>query len=154
MDPLSLTASIIAIIGVGGQVANTVRRLSTLSKASDLMMTLNNEMSDLFLVVITIQDVFHRQQNKRTTLSAIRGEEIYVDSVIIRSLEQANKVVVELKELHDRLFFSPTGGLNTTNKVRWLREQGKVKQIQKDLRSVRLNLSAALGIFNSYVYDD
>ena len=149
MDPLSLTASIVAIVGVGGEVAKAVRKLASLKDAPGLILALNNEISDLYLVILAIRDIYQRQ---RASFSS-SPETLTTDNIVISTLTQANDKVLKLKALHRRLTSRTTGSsnLNTLNKASWLREQKNVKKIQEDLHTVRLKLSAALGILNSYV---
>ena len=151
MDPLSLTASIIAIVGVGGQAAKAVRKLASLKEAPDLLLALNNEISDLSLVVSAIQDVFQRQQSSGVLFPNYRAGELSVDTSVTDTLRQAKEIVSKLEALYDRLNTSASGssGSTTFNKVTWLREQKRVRQMQKDLRSIRLKLAVVLGILNS-----
>ena len=58
MDPILITANIIIIVGVRGQAAKAVRKLTSLKGAPDLVFALNNKISDLYLVILAIQDVF------------------------------------------------------------------------------------------------
>ncbi|KAL9116731.1 MAG: hypothetical protein Q9187_006741 [Circinaria calcarea] len=151
MDPLSITASIITIIGVGGQAAKAVRKLASLKGAPDLVLALNNEISDLHLVVLAIQDVFQRQQTSGLLFPGSWPGEANVNASVTKSLRDANEKVVELEALHNRLITSASGpsGSATLNRTAWLREQKRVKKMQEDLRSVRLKLTAALSILNS-----
>ncbi|MCJ1234326.1 hypothetical protein MMC14_002285 [Varicellaria rhodocarpa] len=147
MDPLSLTASIIAIIGVGGEAAKAVRKLASLKGAPSLVLALNNEISDLYLVVLAIRDVHQRQRAS----SALSPNNASTDDTITSTLLRANEKVLELRALHQRLTSWTTGpsGLSTLNKASWLREQKNVKKMQEDLRTVRLKLSTTRGILNS-----
>ena len=144
MDPLSLTASIIAIIGVGGQVAKAVRKAASLQGAPDLVLALNNEMADLNLVVVAVQGIFQRLQT-----TGVRSGELNADNSITSSLKQVKGKVIELAALQKRLNISISGSNVEFDKVAWLREQKKVKRMQEDLKSVRLKLAAALGVLTS-----
>ncbi|MCJ1241448.1 hypothetical protein MMC14_009453 [Varicellaria rhodocarpa] len=93
MDPLSLTASIIAIFGVGGQIANTLRKLASSRGSSDLLIAINNELSDLHLVVLAIQDVLRKQQPIQSSINA---------SVTVSIRQAYGKVLELLQALHDR----------------------------------------------------
>ena len=149
MDPLSLTASIIAIIGVGSQVAKTIKTLTALKDASDLNLALNNEIVDLGLITLAIQDTFQKQ---RIAISPEdRAEDANAYTSIINSLLQAKTKAIELELLHKRLTTTASGSHGSTcvQKFRWLREQERVRRMQEDLRNVRLKLAAALGVLNS-----
>ena len=149
MDPLSLTASIIAVVGVGGEVVKAVRKFASLKGAPDLILALNNEISDLYLVILAVRDIFVWQ--RASTLPSTTN--VTTDNTVLSTLVQANEKVLELRALYQRLTTQTTrlSDINTLNKASWLREQKNVKKMQEDLRTVRLKLSATLGILNSYV---
>ena len=152
MDPLSLTASIIAIVGVGGQAAGAVRKLAALKNAPELILALNNEITDLHLVVSAIQDVYQRQRNWDSPSPASMTSDI--NTSITSSLQHAINTTAKLEVLYGRLKISSAGtstGPIKFNTVAWLREQRNIRQIQQDLRSVRIKLAGALSILNSYV---
>ena len=142
MDPLSLTASIIAIVGIGGQAAKAVRKLASLKDAPDLLLALNNELSDLRVVVLAIQDVFQKQQSRAT--------EARVDASVVNSLRQTKETVLKLEALYDRLdtLASWSSWSTPLHKATWLREQKRVRMVQEDLGNVRLKLAATLGVLN------
>ena len=151
MDPLSLTAGIIAIIGAGGQAAKTIKKLASVKGAPDSILALHNEISDIRLIIIAIQDVFEKQRSTGIPFPGYRAGEANIDASVINALEQANEKLLELEALHDRLapFSSGLSGTTTMDKVTWLREQKKLMLMQEDLRSTRLKLATALGVLNS-----
>ena len=146
MDPLSLTASIIAIIGITGQTAKSIKKLASIKGAPDLILALNNEISDIRLIIIAIQDVFEKQQTTGIPFPGYRASEVNIDASVISALEQANGTVLQLEELHNRLTPFSSG---LSDKITWLREQNKLKLMQEDLRNARLKLAAVLGVLNS-----
>ena len=154
MDPLSLTASIIAIIGVGGQAAKAIKRLASAKGAPDSLLALNNEVSDLRLIVTAIEDIIRTQRSLGGRLHP--GSQAYETSVnasIVPSLDQANQKVHELDAMYQRLtqstFRSSTSVIPDVNRSTWLVEQRKLKLLQEDLRSSRVKLAAVLGLLNS-----
>ena len=152
MDPLSLTASIIAVVGVGGQAAGAIRRIAAIAGSSDIVLALNNEITDLHRVVSAIQDALERQQS--TVLPLSISETGYHQSVTT-SLQQALDKTTELEALYSRLKPDPSNACSPRSsgkfrKLAWLREQSNIRQMLDDLKSVRLKLAGALGILNLY----
>ena len=149
MDPLSFTASIIAIVGVSGQAAGAIRKLASIRGAPDIVLALNNEITDLHLVVTALRDAFQRQRVIALPPS-VTGSGYHVS--ITSSLQQALDKVQELEALYDRLKprTANATGSPKPNTVRWLREQSRVRQMLEDLKAVRLKLTGAVGMLNLY----
>ena len=51
MEPLSVAANIIAVLGAGGAIINTLDQANSIRQAPDIVLALNNEISDLRLIV-------------------------------------------------------------------------------------------------------
>ena len=151
MDPLSLTASIITVIGVGGQATGALRKLASLKGAPDIVLALNNELNDLRLVVSAIHDVFQRQRDRDLASSASTSAD--VSDSVMNTLHLAKKKVEELNILCDRLGKSSSGsfGLIDFKRTVWLRVYKHVYRMQRDLRDIRSKLAVALGLLSSYV---
>ena len=141
------------LVGIGRQAAKAVRKLASLKGAPDVVLALNNEISDLHLVVLAIQDVFQRQQTSALSFPGNRVVDANIDASVTNSLRHAKEKVVELEALHNRLTTTATAsgssGSTAFNKGAWLREQKRIKKMQEDLRNVRLKLAAALSVLNS-----
>ena len=152
MDPLFVTASVIAIVGVSGQAAEAIRKLAAVRSAPDLVLALNNEITDLHLVISAIQDAFQRQ--RVTTLpTSVTGSGYHTS--IASSLQQALDKVQELQALHVRLkpITPNASGVLKLSSVRWVRVQSRVRQMRDDLKTVRLQLVGALGMLSLYEDD-
>ena len=159
-EALGLIASILAVIGVGGQITKAVRKLASLKDAPDVILALNNEISDLHLVVIAIEDVFQKKRTSGVPLPGNRAEETNVDTIVTNSLQYTQDKAVELEALYRRIAPSPSGSsdFDPIDKISWSQVQKRiktawlherVKEMQKDLRSARLRLITALGVINS-----
>ena len=150
MDPLSLTASIIAVLGVGGQAVKGIAKLSSMRGTPELILALNNEISDLHVVILAIQDVVRQ---RTTSGPGQRAGDINIDASITNSLRQANDLVTDLEAFYDRLKVSSPGLTSTItfNRTVRLREQRRIKKMKEDLKSVRIKLTTALGALNVYV---
>lgn len=152
MDPLSLTVSILTLVGVSAQCAKLLKSVVSLKSARRLIVELDDELCNLRRDVFAIQDLF-RGQSKELTLCG-NSTSLNDDTIIgvIGCLEKANTLVIEL----DRLL-SPLLALYLRSEcaaiqklIRWLREESKLNDIKKDLCNVRIRLNTTIGILDWY----
>ena len=138
-------------LDVGVKAIKAVRKLASLKDAPDLLLTLNNEMSELLHVVGAIQDVLQRQQSSGMPFHGYGAREVDIDTGVANTLRQAKETYLELEALSSRLNASGSGSGRsfTFNELAWLREQKQVRQIQKDLRNLRPQLAVTLGVLDS-----
>ena len=148
MDPLSITASFIAIVGVSGHAAGAIRKLAAIKEAPDIALALSNEISDLHLVITAVRDALQRQRAITLPRSAV-GSHTSVTSLLQNALDKAqemealyNSLTTGLPRASDPLKFST---------IRWLRRQSKVRKMLEDLKAIRLKLSGAVEILTLYV---
>ena len=90
MDPLSLTASIIAILGAGGTISKGLSKIRHLKRAPYIVLQLNNEVTDLHLLICAVDDLY-----RQTDQSVLDTQEYVIRS----ALERAKHAVLELEEL-------------------------------------------------------
>lgn len=62
MDPLSLTASVITVVGVADAAGRGLKKLIALRGASDAILALNNEISDLRLTLRELDSILRDQR--------------------------------------------------------------------------------------------
>ena len=145
MDPFSLTVGIIGILGVGGQLAVSLRKIQSLKGAPDELRALNGEMSDLFLIVEQLNGLC-RQCNENSNMP----QEANLHHLLARMKEK-------LLELEMLVAFRLTKPGSTASEIqidrsRWLRLKGNVQRIREDLRSITLSLSIILSAMIVYVW--
>jgi len=144
MDPLSITASVLTVVGVVGTIAKGLRKIQILYHAPNEFHALVNEVSDLHAVLGDIG-----------TLLQERGEDASSGQVLNVTLpglvHRANDKLLSLNNLiHDRLSGSHTAaGEVLVSRLTWLCERRRVKELQGDLKNIRQNLATALAILNS-----
>ena len=144
MDPLSLTASIIAVLGAGGSVVGGLEKLSSLREAPDMILALNNEISDFRLVVFELASYLRDQPTRSST-----NVHTFIDN-IPPILDRARDKLLELESLIEyKLILPRNDGSIRLNKTSWIWERQKVKRILEDIRSIRTNLVAVMGILIS-----
>ncbi|KEY68529.1 hypothetical protein S7711_08804 [Stachybotrys chartarum IBT 7711] len=130
MDPLSITASVIAIVGAGDKC---LTKLRTLHHAPSEILCLMNEIGDLNIVLTQIITLYQQARNTGTE-SSLAG---------LRSLfKRAENQVLELDAIVQN-GLAKYGALR--NGIGWVRYKNQVTELQQSMRSTRLNLTTALG---------
>lgn len=145
MDPLSIAASIVALIAAAHQVAVGLNKLASLRGAPAAVLQLNNELSDLRLILSEAEPLLlkHAQLN----LDPKDGDAASNQSKALKlSIERATERLIEMESvLQNRLL----NRMGAADRIGWFMEQDKVRKASKDLRTVRLNISAMLGVVTS-----
>ena len=131
MDPLSLTASIIAVLGAIGSISNGLQKLSSLHHAPMTLLALNNEISDLQLIIRMTHDLLQDQENIANADSINPSE--YLRPLLVRAKDK----LLELDMLiHYRLTASGRNGEVELNGLTWTREHRRLRLFKT--RFVRL----------------
>lgn len=141
MDPLSLTASIIAIVGAGSTLAQTVKKIASLRGAPAVLLALNNEIADLQLALLAIIDVYEGGHTvQESTAASLSSTLLQVRT----SIEQLVGLVARVQK--------PSNGANDglkLNRVAWLREQSRLNRVNNDMRDCRRKLISLTGLLTS-----
>ena len=120
MDPLSITASIITLLGTGGIIAKGFRKVRGLKNAPSILLQLNNEVSELTLLVQAVEEVYrwHRTAWASSTQEA----------VLCGALERARHVVLDLEKLVENAL---------TRRASWISSFDKIKEMKTTVRATR-----------------
>lgn len=65
MDPLSVTAGILAILGASGKVGQACSKIVALKDAPEALQSLNNEFDELQTVVQEVDDLLRENSDNR-----------------------------------------------------------------------------------------
>ena len=146
MDPLSISVGILTILGSGGSVASALKQVAS-KHAPDALLALNNEVSDLHLIVLEISHLL--QEHQEGSLAQLRTEHLLMSLGIM--LGRAKEKLLELEFLIQYKLTTPSGprGEAKLNRLAWVLEQKNAQDIRDDIRSTRTNLAAMLGILAS-----
>ncbi|MCJ1405508.1 hypothetical protein MMC11_008736 [Xylographa trunciseda] len=139
MDPLSLTASVITVVGAGSAVAKCLRKLTCIRDAPNVLLELDREIDDVRLVVATIED-----RCRPRAKSLLYGNED--DNIICKPLQRTKDVVLELDMLLRYGLTKITTKGEKIDIVAWMRTESKVLALKERLRNVKLDLNIATGI--------
>ncbi|MCJ1388336.1 hypothetical protein MMC18_001182 [Xylographa bjoerkii] len=141
MDPLTLTVSIIAVIGAGGSVAKGLRKLVSLKDVPDELLQLNNEVSDVYKIVFAINGCCNHRQDKS---SVVNAESSYVSA----TMQRAKDLVLELEIYVAHELTKVVANGDRVDRVAWLRAGGKVGKLKDRLRDMKADLGVAVNILN------
>ena len=144
MDPLSLSVSIITLLGAGGSIA---KALGKLHLASDALFALNNEVSDLHVIVLETNRILQEHGNQ---IDGTQSTPNSISKHLGSLLERAKQKLLELETLIEYRLTTP-GASNDARprKVAWIREQKRIKIMQEEIRSIRTSIVAVIGLLTS-----
>ena len=121
-----------------------LERLSSLREAPDVILALNNEISDFRLVIFEVAS-YLQQEPTRSSPNAQT-----FSTNVLPILDRARDRLIKLEALIEyRLVLPGTDGRIRLNKIGWILERQKVKRIQDEIRSLRTNLVAVVGVLIS-----
>ena len=143
MDLLSAVSSVITLLAAGGTIVHGLERLSSLREAPNTVLALNNEVSDFRVAISELLSMLQHEPQRLSTSPTFNDN---LDSVLRRARDK----LVELEYLIEYKLLAPNSGSEIRlSKTAWILERHKVKRIQEELRSIRINMITMLGIFNS-----
>jgi hypothetical protein len=139
-DPLSISASIVALIGATGTIAKGLRKLASLRNAPDTILALNNEVSDLRLIFWEIGSLLEKHDDR---VAGIAG----IDNI----LKRAEAGLLELETVLTKTIAASTtpNGDVDFNRVAWLRHKSRVVSMIDKLRETKANLNTALSVLSA-----
>jgi hypothetical protein len=142
MDPLSVTAGIIAIFQAGSTLSNGLKKIISLKNAPDILLALSNEVADIQVVLEDVDNLLREHLE-------ITGTEPVTS--IDRVLKKVKSTLLKLQSL---LAYKLTTVKGRGNELRldrsvWLRLEGEVRELKDEIRGDKVSLSSALSILNS-----
>ena len=140
MDPLSLTASVIAVATVAAQIGSVFAELrKRCRELPGRLHALNNEVADIEVVLYQVAAAL----NDRSSLPA-RDQ-----TAIPHLLKQAKAKLSELNEIIGRLAAACDRKKVFLRASTWRKEQPKLQALQEDIKAVKCSLNIMLGASNS-----
>ena len=139
MDPLSISASIAALLGAAKQIAIGLDKLASLRGAPAAVLQLNNEVSELRLV-LSVAEPLLRKHDQATIFDGAEHSGLQV------SIQHAKRSLSDLESVVSNRLMTRMG---VVDRLGWLKEQDKIQRALTDLRTARLNVTGLLGIVTS-----
>jgi len=142
MDPLSLTASIITVINLGGKTIASLAKLRAILDAKEELSALINEISDLQAVLTTLSHITAEEENDHVHLGPKKALASHVQRAKYKVLELEELIAYELTKIR-------RDGNTEVARHAWLRKKHVIFRLQAELRNIRWNLATSLGIVTS-----
>lgn len=143
MDPLSFTASLIAVVAAAAQISKALSRLRAFGKVPDQICSLKNEITDLEVV---LRQLSHRLgQDGRPPAHIEHGA---LQQILERAKDNLSAVALRIDHLATVFAVEKRTKLISRSAV-WLKERSKFDQSQKDIKALRETLSLMFNISHS-----
>ncbi len=138
-DPLSITTTIVTLLGAGGQIGKILKKLVSLRNAPGILLAVNNEITDLRAVVQIFDDLLQRQYNTSNAAPysqlSVSLEKVKQTLLRLEQLFSYELTVIEGDDLHLRL-----------DKSVWLLAEPKFRAIKDQIRDDKTALYRALAL--------
>lgn len=131
MDPLSIVASAIGLIEAARRISRGIQRLIELKRVPTILLALNNEMSDLQVILAQIESFAPSLASKPQ------------DRSLSHNVVLINEKLKELELIVYGRLMTKGGGMN---RAAWLLVRDDVERIQKEIRHLRVNIGNSLNI--------
>ena len=147
-DPLSLTASVIAVVSAAEEITKTVsKQIKLLRNAPNEVLALNDEISDL---IITIRNVGNYISSNSTNGAGVPQE---VLEQMVSLVDKAKERVLQLEQLVHYQFLK--SGLSDGDckvfRFRWVRAKDTVERHRQAIRDIKQDIVLQLLLINTYV---
>ena len=130
MDPLSVTASVIAILGTGGVIAKGLGKTRRLKNAPTILLQLNNEVAVLHLLVQAVDELC-----RHSTFSPPLQRDL-----VYNNLERTRNALLELEQLIEYTLSKETNSGSQINRMGWIGSLHRIKEVKDTLRAARDDL--------------
>ena len=146
-DPLSLVASIIAILGAANTISKTLSKVKLLRNAPAGLLELNNEVTELTIILRTVERHLSSAELERSTppQDILRQMSELID--------RAKDRLLQLDQLiHYRFLQSGTlDGDHRVFRIRWIRAKETIESHRCALQETRQGILLQLLVLNSFV---
>jgi hypothetical protein len=142
MDPLSLTASVVAITGAVATTTKLLNKLLALRNFPLKLQQLYNEVSDIHAVLLLVAET-------ADDLDAEGGPVVLQLELLLESAGKDLKCIIDLittKILQDAQAKSPS----EISKTGWLRYEARIRDLMLRLSKTRHNITTVLSAHTAY----
>ncbi|KAK0514990.1 hypothetical protein JMJ35_002369 [Cladonia borealis] len=144
MDPLSVSASVVALLGAGGTLAKLLRKGIGLKNAPDVLRVLNDEVSELQSTANDVNDLLW---------TADRDPDDHPPKSLVSSLSRVKSILLQLESYISYQLTTVTadGERNRLDKSVYLRAEHRLQEFKDEILTSRIALAADLSLFASSI---
>ena len=142
-----MTAGILAVIGAGSTVRKGLKKIISARRLPDILLQLNNEVTDLQYVVQDVDDLLRQRSQSTGEDKCPLSSHVSLTSALQHA--KATLLALESLTLNELTTVDNLDGRTKMNRITWLRVESKVKSLKDDVRTDRVRLSSALSLLAS-----
>jgi len=143
MDPLSVTASVIALLGAGGRIISILSQVAAISDAPALATVTLTEMTDISTALQHIRDFV----NGAVKVSAELQRHILLEH-LVATLTGCLTTYSELDAITDGLKIG-SSGMSVSDRVKWTIKEASISAVVRRLQNHKSSLNLMLSILQS-----
>ena len=142
-DPLSITASIIAVVGAAEGVTKTLAKIRNIRNAPEELLALINEVSDLRIILAGIQSYVQNTAASPELQDALQHLTVLIN--------RAKDKLLQLDELVQYRLTKPESVADQIKVSRreWARAKTTIDDFRQSLRDIRINIVTQMIVVNS-----
>lgn len=144
MDPLSISASVVALLGAGGTLAKLLRKGIGLKNAPDVLRALNDEVSELQSTANDVNDLLW---------TANRDSDDQPPKSLVSTLNRVKSVLLQLESYiaYQLTTVTADGKGKRLDKSVYLRAEHRLQEFKDEILTSRIALASALSLFASSI---
>ena len=144
MDPLSISASVVALLGAGGTLSKLLRKGIGLKNAPDVLRALNDEVSELQSIANDVNDLLW---------TATQDTDDHPPESLISTLSRVKSILLRLESYISYQLTTVTadGGSIRVDKSVYLRAERRLQELKDEIHASRIALASALSLFASSI---
>ena len=142
-DPLSITASVIAVVGAAEGVGKTLTKIKNIRNAPSELFALINEVSDLRIILTDIDSYLSQAITRTQPLDQLQH--------MTTLLQRAKDRLLQLDELIQYRLIKTDSTLERikVSRHKWATARDTIESYRQSLRDVRLNIIAQMTVLNA-----
>jgi hypothetical protein len=146
MDPLSISAALVAFLGASGSCAKILRSvIHNANHAPDEILALSNEISDINILLSDLEAT-----SRIIEQAGDPAEQSALSMALRTHLKKARSILVLLENVASDLYSVLPNGRYKFQKLKWMQKKSSVLGLQHDLVDVKRSLNLILSSTAAY----